>query len=119
MVKYCYFGQRPINHGPTCSNKPTNTTSTTDSLRVLYTNADQLPNKIDELKQRIDDEKPHIIAITEVNNKVCKLNPEMIIYNIPEFQIFSKNVPENGRGILIYTHSSLKNVVEVTTKSTF
>ena len=74
---------------------------------------------MDELKQRIEDEKPHIIAITEVNNEICKLNPEMIIYNIPKFQIFSKNVPENGRGILIYTHNSLNNMVEVATKSPF
>jgi len=50
-------------------------------LRILYTNADSLHNKLQELKLMISslEHIPQIIAITEVNNKsnnMCSLLPE-------------------------------------------
>ena len=35
-------------------------------IRLMYTNADQLPNKMEELKCFIDGREPDIIVITEV-----------------------------------------------------
>ena len=35
----------------------------------MYTNADVLDNKLDELKERIIEQKPDIILINEVNQR--------------------------------------------------
>ena len=64
-----------------------NKTIEINGINVLYTNADQLPNKLDELKTRIDIEKPHIIAIVEVNTKSCQNKPELIIFNIDGYTL--------------------------------
>lgn len=40
-----------------------------DRLKFIYTNADQLKNKLTELNQRIMDTNPDIIGITEVKAK--------------------------------------------------
>ena len=88
-------------------------------MKVLYTNADQLPNKISELKARIDIEKPHVIVITEVNNKHTKVNPELVIFNIEGYQLYHQNVSSTGRGIIIYIHQSIQDPVEVSTVTEF
>ena len=41
-------------------------------LEYLYTNADQLLNKIEELKMHIADDEPDVIIITEVIPKAQK-----------------------------------------------
>ena len=51
-----------------------------DKLKVfncLYTNADSLPNKLDELKARIQycEGSMDIIGITEINPKNCRYYP--------------------------------------------
>ena len=38
-------------------------------LQFMYTNADQLSNKITELELRVQEHLPHIIGITEVKPK--------------------------------------------------
>ena len=73
-----------------------------NSVKILYTNADQLSTKIVELKTRILTEKPKIVIITEVNNKHTRLPPDKILYSIPDFQMFDKNLSIGYRGILIY-----------------
>ena len=96
-----------------------NKTIEIEGINVLYTNADQLPNKLDELKTRIDIEKPHIIAIVEVNTKSCKNKPELIIFNIDGYTLFHRNVSQNGRGIVIYIQKSITNVTEIDPKIKF
>ena len=122
MRRLCPFGSRPREPGPCCFIKSSNINKADtlrDSIRIFYTNADQLSTKINELKTRICIEKPQIVIITEVNNKHILTLPEKIIYNIPEFQMFDKNLTMGHRGILIYIHNSIKDVIEVSTNSSF
>ena len=89
-------------------------------MRVFYTNADQLPNKLSELKVRAELEKPHIIIVTEVNNKVNhKVNPDPVIFNIDGYQMHQQNVSSKGRGIIIYTHQSIKKIINISAKTEF
>ena len=90
----------------------------TEEMRILYTNADQLPNKLTELKTRVEIENPHIIVITEVNHK-RSTNPDIVIFNINGYQLFHKNVSSQGRGILIYVHQSIRDIIEVTAETEF
>ena len=122
MRKLCPFEDRPRKPGPCCSIKnPVKNISDTliDTIKILYTNADQLSTKINELKSRILLEKPKIVIITEVNNKHTRLPPDKVLYNIPEFQMFDKNISIGHRGIIIYIHNSLKDVIEVSANSNF
>ena len=57
--------------------KKENTTGNTNkeaNLKFLYTNADQLINKRDDLIMRIADDEPDIMLITEVIPK-CQISP--------------------------------------------
>ncbi len=83
----------------------------------MYTNADSLPNKIDELMGLIDIHKPDIIAITEVKPKnlkqsLTKPNLKLDSYEIlPHQNCFA----DGGRGVCIYIHESLAgNYREIT-----
>ena len=74
-----------------------------DGLQIFYTNADQLSNKLPELKSRAEEEKPHVIIITEVNSKSTKSNPDPVIFNIDGYQMHQKNVSssnENNENLL-------------------
>ena len=53
-------------------------------LKCVYTNADQLLNKIPELIVRARDIKPHIMGITEVNPKNSRYNPGIAEYSLNE-----------------------------------
>ena len=67
-----------------------------------------------ELKTRAQIEQPHIIIITEVNNKHVKVYPEAAVFNIPNFHMHTKNVSKSGkRGIIIYTHETLRSASEL------
>ena len=85
----------------------------------MYTNADQLPNKMEELELRVKIEKPHIILITEVNNKHVKIRPDLVTFQLEGYQLFQQNVSAEGRGILIYVRDSIAGVQEVTAKQEF
>ena len=87
----------------------------------MYTNADQLPNKMDALKTRIKIQNPHIVVITEVNIKNCKVPPDPVIFNIPGYNMHTKNLSgkESGRGIIIYSHETIKEIIEVTANVEF
>ena len=90
-----------------------------EGLRFIYTNADQLPNKFEELKLRVKAEKTHIILITEVNNKHVKIKPELVTFQLEGYQLFQQNVSAQGRGIIIYVRDSISGVLEVTAKQEF
>ena len=59
-----------------------------EGMRIIYTNADQLTNKLEELQTRIKIENPHIILVTEVNSKNTKNSPDLITFHIQGFQLF-------------------------------
>ena len=85
----------------------------------MYTNADQLANKMNALRTRIQLEKPKIVLITEVNCKHQRIPFEKSLFNVTGFHIFDKNVLAEGRGILIYIHESIKDAIEVSINSNF
>ena len=78
-------------------------------LNIIYTNADCLTNKRDDLLLLLNslDFKPSIIVITEVNSKI---NNNMLEseFSLSGYNIFSVNVGTNDhRGIIVYVDRSL------------
>ena len=87
--------------------------SNSEALTVLFTNADQLTTaKMTELRLRIQKEKPMIVAVCEVKPKNSQ---ERHNYDIPDFSLHPVNIDKpTGRGIAVYTHSSLdQSVVQI------
>ena len=101
-------------------NKPSETQTHVkqNKLKVFYTNADSLLNKIDELKLRISSEDYDIICITEIKpkNSRYEINP-------PEFQIdgynLFHNIHESGRGIASYVKKDIKASIISDTNAKF
>ena len=81
----------------------------TTKIHCIYTNADILPNKLDELKARIacsDPPPPRCYS----DHRNCRYPLQEKEIAIPGYQLFS-NINQQGisiRGTVIYTHSSLK-----------
>ena len=93
----------------------------TPSVKVMFTNADQFTHaKKDELQQRIVTEKPMLIAVSEINAKNGTERSEAD-YSIDNYTINPVNLDKtSGRGIIIYTHSSLdKSAIQVKMDNTF
>ena len=79
-------------------------------LKVMYTNADQLPNKIDLMKNRCMVEVPHVIGINELKPKNAMFKPFAAEFNMEElnYRMFPNNIEEEvGRGQLLYVSNSL------------
>ena len=74
----------------------------------MYTNADGLPNKLDELKSRIHTckVKPSIISVTEVKHK-NKWDIDTAELSIDGYRLFANNYDENPRGIIIYVRNDV------------
>ena len=67
-------------------------------LSILYTNANQLKNKMNELNIRINDNMPNIIGITEVKNKNKQQNIKLAEYSLhatEKCNIISKSIENN------------------------
>ena len=78
-------------------------------MKCLYTNADQLPNKLNELKDRIELYNPDIIAITEVKPKNPKAANQLSEFALPNYNMFPVNiVSDEGRGIIVYVNDKLR-----------
>ena len=79
-------------------------------IKVMYTNCDQMSNKIDEIEDRITISNPHIIAINEVKPK-AKKNYSMKDFNCDKndhYNVISNNIDNDiGRGQLLYVKKSL------------
>ena len=91
-----------------------------NDFNILYANADSLPNKLDELKSRLQDSDRSIdiIGITDVYPKNCRYNPEKAELQIDGYDLF---VVESGeaamREVGIYVRKELlAEEVKVTTK---
>jgi hypothetical protein len=79
-----------------------------NSLKVMYTNADSLLNKRDELRVLIVLHKPDIVCITKYlpNNFNAQPQPATSEFSIEGYECF---VNENGnRGVIIYTANKLR-----------
>ncbi|CAG2200123.1 unnamed protein product [Mytilus edulis] len=80
-------------------------------LSCIYTNADQLFNKLPELIVRTRDDKPKIIGITEVKPKNNRYKPGISEYSLAEvsdYNMFGKNLDvDTGRGLLLYIDKQL------------
>jgi len=77
-----------------------------DSLSVIYTNADNLINKLTELKLVISSMqiKPQVIAITEIKPKYLRNSLCKSEFNINGYNLHIKDLSDNTeRGVLIYT----------------
>jgi len=69
-----------------------------DDLTNMYTNADSLVTKMEDLKLLVDslDVKPNIIAITEVKSKHTKYHPKLSEFNVVitlSVMIWIQNIP--------------------------
>ena len=90
------------------------------SFKIMYTNIDQMTvNKLIELTKRVENERPLIVAITEVNLKVKK--DTHVNIKIPGYTPHRINeLNDNGRGIVVFTHESIdKSVIQITSKISF
>ena len=97
-----------------------------NNLHVLYTNVDGLPNKMDELLLRVEDEQPDVIVLTECIPK-AQLRPlSLSCYTVGEaFSPYLNFDPEQSRlglsgkrGVLILVKREL-NPAEISFPSTF
>ena len=72
------------------------------------------------LKTRVQIDKPDVIVVVETNVKHMRIETNLAVFNIPYYQMHTKNLSvENKRGIIIYTHNSLKNISEIVDDSEF
>ena len=91
-----------------------------NKLYLMMTNADVLTrDKIVELENRIQEDNPHVIMISEVKPKNFKRTLTPIEYKIEGYEMVHKNIEENrGRGMCTYVNSKLE-YKEVKLKTNF
>lgn len=84
---------------------PHHTLQPTAKLRLLYTNADSLTNKVNELNLLAEIEKPDIICITETLPKFCpNSNANEIEFPITGYTEYHNRI---GRGVSIFTKEGI------------
>ena len=74
-------------------------------LSCIYTNVDQLNNKFNELQLMVKTHDPDIIAITEVNPKNCRFQPQIGENLLDGYNMWGggANIEnKSGRGCLLY-----------------
>jgi len=78
-------------------------------LSVLYTNADSLLNKLEELNLVICDQesKPHVIAVTESKPKKFLGNIAASEFKVNGYNVFFEGEHDNSRGITVYVRDDL------------
>ena len=79
-------------------------------LNCFYTNADSLPNKLYELKGRVQEATDgfDIIGITEVYLKKCRFLPGKAELQLEGFDLFQSEGDEHKRGVAVYINEQLK-----------
>ena len=85
--------------------------TTNKQFLVLYTNADCLCNKREDLEFLLNTmaKKPDIIAIFGVNSKSIKSKMYEMEFSLNGYNIFGKNVGNSKyRGILMYIHDKIQ-----------
>ena len=77
-------------------------------LICIYTNADQLNNKFNELQLLVKTHDPDIIAITEVKPKNCRFQPQIGEYLLDGYNMWGANIEnKSGRSCLLYAKIKL------------
>ena len=94
------------------SSPNTNVHSFNKPFLCLYTNADSVMNKRQELIALIEIYNPQIIAITEVKPKNLRFNIQECEVSIEGYELFH-NLNDKGRGICLYIKTELKPSVIV------
>ena len=91
-----------------------------DSLEIIYTNAQSIVNKIDELRSVVSTLKPDIILINEswTHNDITKAYLEIAGYELSGRQDRIDTVNGRGGGLLVYSKLGL-TVTEVEHKTDF
>ena len=92
------------------------------SIKMLFTNADQLTSsKMAELQAKVKEEKPLIIAVSEVKPKNPKKEYTIEDFAISGYSLHSINLGKDfGRGIVVYTHNSLdKSITQISMDQPF
>ena len=104
-----------VNRKPTVNN--VSTFQKVKGLKCIYTNADTLVNKMNELRTRIANTDPDIIAITETKPKHAKYSITTPEITIDGYNIHHNSLNTDGtRGCALYVRASIKaNHVEITT----
>ena len=97
------------------SSKKSRSKSNISTLKCLYSNVDQLLNKMDDLKMLMINDKPDIMILTEVIPKRQQkpiLDTQIKIQGYQEFVNFERsalNLGESGiRGVAIYVREDIK-----------
>ena len=79
-------------------------------LKVFYTNADNLMNKLDELKVRTYDTNYDIIIITEVYPKFDDSRDiQNVELQIKGYNLYCSRVEKNSRGVIIYVKEVIRS----------
>ena len=82
-------------------------------LKVLYTNADSLSNKMDELKLLVKQGMFNMVAITEALPKVSMYRLQEVELSLPGFNMisnFEHLQRYDGRGICLYVREDFSYV---------
>ena len=79
------------------------------NIKISFTNADTLTNKMAELSIRLRQEKPLVMGVSEVLPKHIKNKIQPEIFNVEDYEmVIHPTVTENkGRGSIIYVHKSM------------
>ena len=94
--------------------------SSIEQISILYTNMDSYTNKINNFKQYLacESPKPHVIILTETNEKNYKYSLLESEINISGYNVFLTNLNSKDRGIAIYVDVKL-NCLQIDDFSTF
>ena len=82
----------------------TNRNVSLSKLFCMYTNADCMSNKLNELRSVIDscDAHPHLMGVCEIKPKNFRFTPTTD-YSLPGYSLFHSNIDtQHGRGVSIY-----------------
>lgn len=82
-----------------------------EKLKVLYTNADSLLNKMNELETLLSNNQYDIVAITETLHKNrANSNPQPVEFNLEEFNMYMEDIEGyEGRGVRAYVNNRLRS----------
>ena len=79
-------------------------------LKVFYTNADNLMNKLDEFKVRTYDTNYDIMIITEIYSKFGdSRETQNVELQIKGYNLYRSRVEKNSRGVIIYVKETIRS----------
>ena len=88
------------------------------SIKIIYTNADSLPNKFTELQAYVNMSSPHIIGVCEVKPKNSRYELNEAEINMQGYNLYSSNLKKGRqRGCALYVSDKLNATLLETTDS--